>query len=218
MKSVITGFGGVLTLFLVILIQGTILNFGIRQNELDTAMNNAMIETQRVLYEQRDAYYDDGSLSIDLDNTSTRDEQYKDVFVKNLLQYIDSNSEIEVWFYDADAGKGLLDVEARAKYTNLVGQEKEYISRRTSILDVVNNYSISFDIYDSLQVDMSDTKNFIDRASGQGTIDIKIVSGIVNSVTTTGEATISHKMTGDDGKTLRIELKDVKSDLVIKIE
>lgn len=218
MKSVITGFGGILTLFLVILIQSTILNFGIRQNELDTAMNNAMIETQRVLYQQREVYYDNDDNDLtDETMTINNDEEYKDVFVKNLLQYIDSNSDIEIYFYTADSKKGLLDVESVAKYKNLVGEQKAYQSRRTSIIDSIDNYkvTITFDIADSLEVDMSDTRNYIDRNTGQGTIDIKILEGKVTGVDVDDpEVNVTYEMSGN---ILRIHLNNVNDDIVVKI-
>ena len=218
MKSILTGFGGVLTLFFVILIQATILNFGIRQNELDTAMNNAMIETQRVLYEQKEAYYDNNNDNIaDSSMLITASASYKDVFVKNLMQYIDSNSDIEIYFYTADNEKGLLDVKAVANYTNLVGKNRAYESRRTSILDSIENYNvtITFDIANVLEVDMSDTRNYIDRNTGKGTIDIKIISGTVTGVSVDkSDVNVSYAM---DGDILRIQLDNVQSDIKVTV-
>lgn len=218
MKSILTGFGGILTLFFVILIQATILNFGIRQNELDTAMNNAMIETQRVLYEQKEAYYDNNNDNIaDSSMLITDSESYKDVFVKNLMQYIDSNSDIEIYFYTADNEKGLLDVKAVANYTNLVGKSRAYESRRTSILDSIENYNvtITFDIANVLEVDMSDTRNYIDRNTGKGTIDIKIISGTVTGVSVDkSDVNVSYAM---DGDILRIQLDNVQSDIKVTV-
>lgn len=219
MKSILTGFGGVLTLFFVILIQATILNFGIRQNELDTAMNNAMIETQRVLYEQKEAFYDDNGDGVsDSSMLITDSNTYKDVFVKNLLQYIDSNSDIDIYFYTADNEKGLLDVKAVANYTNLVGQNRAYESRRTSILDSIENYNvtITFDVVNALDVDMSDTRHYIDRNTGKGTIDIKVLSGTVTGIEVNKpEVNVSYKMVGDK---LRINLDNVTSDITLTIK
>ena len=219
MKSILTGFGGVLTLFFVILIQATILNFGIRQNELDTAMNNAMIETQRVLYEQKEAFYDDNGDGVsDSSMLITDSNTYKDVFVKNLMQYIDSNSDIDIYFYTADNEKGLLDVKAVANYTNLVGQNRAYESRRTSILDSIENYNvtITFDVVNALDVDMSDTRHYIDRNTGKGTIDIKVLSGTVTGIEVNKpEVNVSYKMVGDK---LRISLDNVTSDITLTIK
>lgn len=219
MKSILTGFGGVLTLFFVILIQATILNFGIRQNELDTAMNNAMIETQRVLYEQKEAFYDDNGDGVsDSSMLITDSNTYKDVFVKNLLQYIDSNSDIDIYFYTADNEKGLLDVKAVANYTNLVGQNRAYESRRTSILDSIENYNvtITFDVVNALDVDMSDTRHYIDRNTGKGTIDIKVLSGTVTGIEVNKpEVNVSYKMVEDK---LRINLDNVTSDITLTIK
>lgn len=219
MKSILTGFGGVLTLFFVILIQATILNFGIRQNELDTAMNNAMIETQRVLYEQKEAFYDDNGDGVsDSSMLITDSNTYKDVFVKNLMQYIDSNSDIDIYFYTADNEKGLLDVKAVANYTNLVGQNRAYESRRTSILDSIENYNvtITFEVANVLNVDMSDTRHYIDRNTGKGTIDIKVLSGTVTGIEVNKpEVNVSYKMVGDK---LRISLDNVTSDITLTIK
>lgn len=219
MKSILTGFGGVLTLFFVILIQATILNFGIRQNELDTAMNNAMIETQRVLYEQKEAFYDDNGDGVsDSSMLITDSNTYKDVFVKNLMQYIDSNSDIDIYFYTADNEKGLLDVKAVANYTNLVGQNRAYESRRTSILDSIENYNvtITFDVVNALDVDMSDTRHYIDRNTGKGTIDIKVLSGTVTGIEVNKpEVNVSYTMVGDK---LRISLDNVTSDITLTIK
>lgn len=219
MKSILTGFGGVLTLFFVILIQATILNFGIRQNELDTAMNNAMIETQRVLYEQKEAFYDDNGDGVsDSSMLITDSNTYKDVFVKNLMQYIDSNSDIDIYFFSADNEKGLLDVKAVANYTNLVGQNRAYESRRTSILDSIENYNvtITFEVANILNVDMSDTRHYIDRNTGKGTIDIKVLSGTVTGIEVNKpEVNVSYKMVGDK---LRINLDNVTSDITLTIK
>lgn len=219
MKSILTGFGGVLTLFFVILIQATILNFGIRQNELDTAMNNAMIETQRVLYEQKEAFYDDDGDGVsDSSMLITDSNTYKDVFVKNLMQYIDSNSDIDIYFYTADNEKGLLDVKAVANYTNLVGQNRAYESRRTSILDSIENYNvtITFEVTNILNVDMSDTRHYIDRNTGKGTIDIKVLSGTVTGIDVNKpDVNVSYTMVGDK---LRINLDNVTSDITLTIK
>ena len=96
MKSIITGFSLTLLLIWAIIIQGTIINHSTRANELNTAVNNAMIETQRVI--------------LDKSYPISSSDEYIAEFTQNLLHYINSDSDITIKVYTADETTGLLDI------------------------------------------------------------------------------------------------------------
>ena len=62
---------------------------------------------------------------------------------------------------------------------------------------------------------MSDTRNYIDRNTGKGTIDIKIISGTVTGVSVDkSDVNVSYAM---DGDILRIQLDNVQSDIKVTV-
>ena len=63
---------------------------------------------------------------------------------------------------------------------------------------------------------MSDTRHYIDRNTGKGTIDIKVLSGTVTGVEANKpEVNVSYTMVGDK---LRINLDNVTSDITLTIK
>lgn len=116
----------------------SIMTTDIRQNEIETSINNAARVT---LYNTKI------SKSYEI---STEDEMIAE-FNKNLLSQINSDSDITVKVLDADVEEGLLDVEVTASYKYPNGKEGSITSRKTVIYEntpleaiVKNNWSIIY--------------------------------------------------------------------------
>ena len=88
LKTIVSGLGVIIVFILNLLIHNSIINLTSRATELNLAINNAMVETQRVLY--------------DKSYTITNSEEYLAEFTQNLVQYMNSNSEITIKVYSAD--------------------------------------------------------------------------------------------------------------------
>lgn len=143
MKTAISGFGLIVMLVIAITCQSMIINYSSRQEELSTAVNAAMYETQKALRENTD------------DIRSESD--YVNAFMTNLLGegrtnakydsngkykqngYISSNSNISLKVYTADYENGFLDVAVTETYgynnaDNTVSKRKVTV-RRSSIIE-----------------------------------------------------------------------------------
>ena len=143
MKTAISGFGLIVMLVIAITCQSMIINYSSRQEELSTAVNAAMYETQKALRENTE------------DIRSESD--YVNVFMTNLLGegrtnakydsngnykqngYISSNSNISLKVYTADYENGFLDVAVTETYgynniDNTVSKRKVTV-RRSSIIE-----------------------------------------------------------------------------------
>ena len=152
MKTIVSGLGVIIVFILNLLIHNSIINLTSRATELNLAINNAMVETQRVLY--------------DKSYTITNSEEYLAEFTQNLVQYMNSNSDITIKVYSADEELGFLDVGVISSYTNFAGEKREYEERRTSIIDEISNkdfnedylkdrFFISFQVKNDVKVDLS---------------------------------------------------------------
>ena len=143
MKTAISGFGLIVMLVIAITCQSMIINYSARQEELNSAVNAAMYETQKVLSEN----------SEDIRS----EDDYVNVFMTNLLGegktnakydasgkykqngYISSNSKISVKVYIADYENGFLDLAVTETYgynnsDNTVSNRKVTV-RRSSIIE-----------------------------------------------------------------------------------
>lgn len=143
MKTAISGFGLIVMLVIAITCQSMIINYSSRQEELSTAVNAAMYETQKALRENTE------------DIRSESD--YVNAFMMNLLGegrtnakydsngkykqngYISSNSNISLKVYTADYENGFLDVAVTETYgynnaDNTVSKRKVTV-RRSSIIE-----------------------------------------------------------------------------------
>lgn len=213
MKTIISGFGAIVLFILCILINSSIINFTSRNTELNTAINNAVIDTQRVLY--------DNSYSI---NSA---DEYLAEFTQNLLQYINSNSDIEIKVYAIDEKSGFLDVGVVSKYKNLLGESREFEERRTSIIDVVtrgdinlpDTYFISFQVKNNIKVDLSNLDFFIPKESTSKTLKMPLLSGNVDNIYFSGEGTGNYSIEELEGqKYIVIQLENLNSDMTITIQ
>ena len=76
--------------------------------------------------------------STDIEGIKTANERFKQDFVDNLLESIDSRiKSIDVDIYGADAEYGLLSVKVTAHFTYPNGRDGEVSSKKTMILDKV---------------------------------------------------------------------------------
>lgn len=145
MKTAISGFGLIVMLVIAITCQSMIINYSARQEELNSAVNAAMYETQKVLSEN----------SEDIRS----EDDYVNVFMTNLLGegktnakydangkykqngYISSNSKISVKVYTADYENGFLDLAVTETYgynnsDNTISNRKVTV-RRSSIIETI---------------------------------------------------------------------------------
>lgn len=217
MKTLITGFGLAMMLLVASLIQLNITNNGTREFELSSAVNNAVVETQR-------QYLYSSSISTDT--------AYELFFIQSLKNYITSDSTIEVNFYSSDVSCGLLDVEVKENYYT-DGKEKSIACRRTNMIDEyeviddlnvnINTHLITYDIDSGVQLNltgMSKSKkdnnaliifSMQDHESTQ--VSIPVISGSIHSVTANENALAFETKDGY----LQFELNNINTDTVIHI-
>ena len=103
------------------------MNTGIK-DEVALALDTAICTTQRVFY--------DGRLE------KPDNDEYLAEFNRNLEALIArrENEGIEYFVdvYGVDSEKGLLDLQLRARYMNIVGQWREVKERKTMIIEVID--------------------------------------------------------------------------------
>ena len=103
------------------------MNTGIK-DEVALALDTAICTTQRVFY--------DGRLE------KPDNDEYLAEFNRNLEALIarrkNEGREYFVDVYGVDSEKGLLDLQLRARYRNIVGQWKEVKERKTMIIEVID--------------------------------------------------------------------------------
>lgn len=223
LKTLITGFGCIVLLFWSIVIQGTIINHSIRANELNTAINNAFIDTQRVISE--DKYQIASS------------EEYISEFTQNLLQYVDSNSDISIKVYSANEKTGLLDIEVIETYsykdfTNGTLKTRQYKTRRTSIIDELTHYDsnqqdsylVRFDIDEHIELDLigDDENSFVSfkipKNEDEYQLKLHILSGDINTVNFLGCQGNYEITTIDNNKYLIMNVSHIVQDITISIQ
>lgn len=216
MKTSVTGIGLIIVIALSIMINLNILNFTSRSSELNSAINNAVVDTQRVLYDK----------SYPINNF----DEYISEFTQNIMQYINSNSSISIKVYAADEKIGLLDVGIVSTYHNPTGKKREYEIRRTSIIDRLKNedfkeedlkdkFYISFSIANDIQLDLSDVDFSVAKDEAKKVIDIPFSSGTITNVNFEGSVTGKYSKVIIDGKTyLRLEFEAMEGDVLVKIQ
>ncbi len=122
MKSVFLGFGITICSLLSIVIVMTLCGTNLRQNELNDAVANALMDTI-------ENQFDDMTYSV-----NSNDELVAD-FLEALLVQINSDSLVVVNVLDVDFQKGLLSVEVIEKYKHPIGTEGQVSVKRTVIMD-----------------------------------------------------------------------------------
>lgn len=103
------------------------------RDQVAVVLDTAICSTQRVFYDKK--------------TRPESQEEYLAEFNKNLNVLIGESSRGEdgekkiqynVDVYSADCEKGLLDVQLRAKYRNILGQWREVKERKTMIIEVID--------------------------------------------------------------------------------
>lgn len=96
------------------------------QEELTTAVDSAINTTERVLYDGREEF--------------SSNQEYLQEFNDNLKELLEKENpsiQYEVDVYGIDYEKGLIDVEVRAKYKNVIGSDRECSVRKTMIIEKI---------------------------------------------------------------------------------
>lgn len=122
MKSVFLGFGITVCSILSIVIVMTLCGTSIRQNELNDAVDSAlmdMVENQ----------FEDTAYSVN------SNEEFATEFMDALLVQINSDSTVMVKILDVDCQKGLLSVEVTETYQHPIGTEGQVSVKRTVIME-----------------------------------------------------------------------------------
>lgn len=95
------------------------------REEIYTALDSSINTTERVLYDKRV-------------NISSND-MYLEEFNKNLKSMLKEREDVMYYIdvYGIDYEKGLLDIQVRGVYKNLLGNDIEVRLRKTMIIDAV---------------------------------------------------------------------------------
>lgn len=126
MKNAIIAVTVCLTIVFSTVIVATIQTRSNIQEELTTAVDSAISTTERVLYDGREEF--------------SSNQEYLNEFndnLKELLEKENSSIQYEVDVYGIDYEKGLIDVEVRAKYKNVIGSDRECSVRKTMIIEKI---------------------------------------------------------------------------------
>ena len=121
MKNMLLAFYAVVIAILIILIGFTIHGRSIRQVELDNALKSSLESAMTSLL------YETGKPQTE--------EEWKESFVHSLAIQINSTSDLEVKFYEADMEKGILSVEASLTWYHPIGTKGNVSSFMTVILE-----------------------------------------------------------------------------------
>ena len=122
MKNVFLGFGITICAIISIVIVMTLCGTNMRQNELNRAVDIALLDTV-------ENQFDSKTYSV-----SSNDEFIAD-FIEALLVQINSDCTVKINILDVDYQKGLLSVEVIEKYKHPIGTEGEVSVKRTVIME-----------------------------------------------------------------------------------
>ena len=119
-------------IFVVIAMQYT--DFSVRRDELDSMITTAMTSTQIVMQENiEDKEFGTENRRKTIDSN----EAYVEEFANNFYVLASTNTDYEIEVYAVDYEKGLLSVGVKGSFKMLNGQTKTIYSRKTSIVDVI---------------------------------------------------------------------------------
>lgn len=135
MKNAVIGFCSIIILLLAGMGISTAEGRTMRQNELDSTLNAAMVQSMEVLTMSKDYEIED-------------QKEFVADFIQNALVRMNSESEYEVEVYSVDTEKGILDAGVTETYSQLFVPGK-VDSRKTVVLDDYTNennvyYSVTF--------------------------------------------------------------------------
>lgn len=128
------GLGFVFIISIALFSQMMMMN--VRRDELNTAISTAMSSTQIIMQEQ----IEDQKLGTNnRRKTISSDDEYIQEFITNFEMLVDSDTDYTVKVYGVDCQRGLLDVKVEGKFKMLNGEYKPFDSRKTSIVEVIEN-------------------------------------------------------------------------------
>lgn len=128
------GLGFVFIISIALFSQMMMMN--VRRDELNTAISTAMSSTQIIMQEQ----IEDQKLGTNnRRKTISSNDEYIQEFTTNFEMLVDSDTDYTVKVYGVDYQKGLLDVKVEGKFKMLNGEYKTFDSRKTSIVEVIEN-------------------------------------------------------------------------------
>ncbi len=122
MKNFLVAFYAALITILIVLIGFTIHGRSVRQVELDNALKSSMEAAMTVLL-----YEEGGPQTL---------EEWKGYFLQSLAVQINSDSDLEVVFLEADIEKEILSVEATLTWNHPIGTRGSVSSSKTVIQEV----------------------------------------------------------------------------------
>ena len=135
MKIITRIFGMSIMLFYVILIFLQMMDYNIRRNELNECLSLAMTSTQIVMMENiEDIVYGTNNCRKKISSN----DAYIQEFLDNFTLLVSTKTKYEVKVYAIDYKLGLLSVGIEGKFQTLNGVEKTFSSRKTSIIDVLD--------------------------------------------------------------------------------
>lgn len=120
MKNIIIGAASFIIALLLIMTVYTLQGRENRSEEIHDGITNAMTAAGEQMKEN-------GSYGSD--------EEFSAAFIENLMQQMDSASNVEVSILKADSGKGILSAEVTQTYRHPNGKEGKVSCMRTLILD-----------------------------------------------------------------------------------
>lgn len=123
MKTIVKGFCMLVIILFFILMMLGIFNKTSRQYEIDTSLNSAIMQTMNVLNDQRYIISSNEELISELH--------------RNLLLQINSDCDLDIYIYEVDYLKGILDVEVTATFNYSDNREGAVTSRKTVIIDKI---------------------------------------------------------------------------------
>lgn len=122
MRNIILEFGITICSIISIVIIMTLCGTNMRQNELNRAIDSALIDTV-------ENQFDETTYSVNSNAEFTAD------FMEALLVQINSDSTVVVNILEVDYQKGLLSVEVIEKYRHPIGTQGQIFAKRTVIME-----------------------------------------------------------------------------------
>lgn len=136
MKTLLKIYGLAIVIFLFVMIAMQYTDFTVREDELNSNITSAMTATQIVMQENiEDKVFGTDNKRKEISSN----EEYVEEFANNFYVLVSTNTDYEIEVYAVDYEKGLLSVGVKGTFKMLNGQTKTIYSRKTSIVDVIQD-------------------------------------------------------------------------------
>lgn len=120
---------------LSVMLFSQMMSFNIRYDELTNCISTAMTNTQIVMQEQiEDQIYQTNNKRQSIDSN----DAYVDIFAQNFYKLVTTDSDFKIRVYGVDYEKGFLDIGVESSFKMFNGQTKTIYSRKTSLVDIIN--------------------------------------------------------------------------------